>query len=83
MAASWLIAAGMTGLAARAQDFAGTWQGTMQAGKEQRIVVKISKANSGWQGVFYNLDGNNPAEGRTTTQMSLQSTELRFCGCID
>lgn len=62
-----------------AQDIAGTWQGSMQAGKEQRIVVKITKdASAGWQGVVFNLDSNRPFEGRATTRMSLQGTQLQF-----
>jgi len=67
----------------RAQDIAGTWQGAMQAGpersKQQRMVVKISKdPGGGWQGVVFSLDSNRAYEGRATTQMSLQGTELRF-----
>ena len=62
-----------------AQDIAGTWQAAMQqAGKDQRIVVKISKdAGAGWQGVVYSLDANRAFEGRATTQMSLQG-QLHF-----
>jgi uncharacterized protein (TIGR03435 family) len=71
------------GLACRplpAQDMAGTWQAAMQqAGKEQRIVVKISKdSGAGWQGVVYSLDASRAFEGRATTQMSLQGQELHF-----
>ncbi len=62
-----------------AQDIAGTWQGTMQAVKAQRIVLKISKSSGGaWQGVIYSLDSNRPYEGRATTEMSLQGAELRI-----
>jgi uncharacterized protein (TIGR03435 family) len=68
----------MVGLACRAQDIAGTWQGTMQAPKEQRIVVKVSKDASGWQGLIYSLDSSRAFEGRTATQMSLKGTDLRF-----
>jgi uncharacterized protein (TIGR03435 family) len=64
--------------AATAQDLAGTWQGTLQAGKGQRIVVKISKDGAGWTGLVYNLDADMAYEGRVTTQMSLQGTDLRF-----
>jgi uncharacterized protein (TIGR03435 family) len=67
----------------RAQDIAGTWQGTMQAGegtiKDQRIVVKIEKnTGGGWQGVVYSLDSLMAYEGHATTLMSLQGAELRF-----
>jgi uncharacterized protein (TIGR03435 family) len=73
-----LIALGCRPL--RAQDIAGTWQGAMlQAGKAQRIVVKIAKdAGTGWHGVVYSLDSNMAYEGRVTTQMTLQGAELRF-----
>lgn len=62
----------------RAQDIAGTWQGAMQAGKEQRILVQIAKqADAGWTGVVYSLDSVMPHEGRAT-QISLQGANLRF-----
>jgi uncharacterized protein (TIGR03435 family) len=49
------------------------------AGKDQRIVVKISRdPAAGWQGVFYSLDSNMAYEGRATTQMTLHGTDLRF-----
>jgi uncharacterized protein (TIGR03435 family) len=71
------------GLASRplcALDIAGTWQGSIEAGKPQRIVVKITKdpAAAGWQGMVYSLDTSMASEGRATTQMSLQGTDLRF-----
>ena len=77
-----LTAVGFGSSPLRAQDIAGTWQGTMQAGqgsiKDQRIVVKITKTAAGWQGVVYSLDSYMAFEGRATTQMSLQGAELRF-----
>jgi uncharacterized protein (TIGR03435 family) len=75
-----LLVLGLVCSPVRAQDIAGTWQGVIEAGKEQRIVVKIAKdAGAGWQGVVYNLDSAYMAyEGRATTQMNLQGVELRF-----
>ena len=79
-----LITVGLGCRPLRAQDIAGTWQGTIEAGnpqgdKGQRIVVKIAKdAAAGWQGVVHSLDSNMAYEGRATTQMSLQGAELRF-----
>ena len=74
-----LLSVGLVCRPLPAQDIAGTWQGSMQAGKEQRIVVKIEKAaGAGWQGVVYNLDSDMPYEGRATTQLSLQGADLRF-----
>jgi uncharacterized protein (TIGR03435 family) len=78
---SVVLVASMGG-ALRAQSIAGTWQGTLEGGKEQRIVVKISQdkaeGHTGWQGVVYNLDSDMAYEGRATTQMSLQGADLRF-----
>jgi uncharacterized protein (TIGR03435 family) len=74
-----LLTVGLACRPLRAQDIAGTWQGAMQQGKAQRIVVKIAKAaGAGWQGVVYSLDSNMAYEGRATTQMSLQGADLRF-----
>ncbi len=79
-----LIAVAVGCASLRAQDITGTWQGTMQQAdqgtmKDQRIVVKISKAaDAGWQGLVYSLDSSQAFEGRATTQMSLQGAELRF-----
>ena len=65
-----LIVVGMGCRALRAQDIAGTWQGSMQVGKEQvgkeqRIVLKIAKsAGAGWQGVVYSLDSGRTGLSR-------------------
>ena len=60
------------------REIAGTWQGTLQGGKEQRIVVKIARDGGGWKGVVFNLDSDNAYEGRATTQMSLEGADLQF-----
>jgi uncharacterized protein (TIGR03435 family) len=79
-----LMTVGFASRPLSAQDIAGTWQGTLAAAQEQtakpqRIVVKITKdPASGWQGVAYSLDSNMAYEGRVTTQMSLQGTDLHF-----
>jgi hypothetical protein len=40
-----------------AQDVIGTWQGTLQAGKDLRIVFKISKGDDGGlKAVMYSID---------------------------
>jgi uncharacterized protein (TIGR03435 family) len=75
---SVLMLCGFATLPVAAQDIAGTWQGTLEAGKDQRIVVKIAKVGSGWAGVVFNLDSNMAYEGRNTTQMSLNRGFVRF-----
>ena len=72
-----LLLAGMA-VAQAPRDLAGIWQGTLPAGKGQRLVVKIAKDGGGWSGVVFNLDTVMAYEGRATTQMSLQGTEVRF-----
>jgi uncharacterized protein (TIGR03435 family) len=49
-------------LHAQGPDISGNWQGTLQAGKGLRIVLKISKADAGgWKGVMYSIDqGGDP-----------------------
>jgi uncharacterized protein (TIGR03435 family) len=40
-----------------AQDLSGTWQGTLHAGQDLRVVVKISNADGGgYKGVAYSID---------------------------
>src|ERR1700722_16509968 len=45
-----------------AQGFEGTWQGTLHAGQDLRIVTKITKADAGgYKAVFYSIDqGGQP-----------------------
>ncbi len=38
------------------KDLAGTWQGTLQAGKTLRLVVKISRDDGKLKSVFYSID---------------------------
>ena len=47
---------------AQAKDITGTWQGTLEAGKTLRTVVKISKGDDGGlKAVFYSIDqGGQP-----------------------
>ena len=41
----------------KTQSIADTWQGTLHAGRDLRIVVKISKADDGgYKAVFYSID---------------------------
>jgi len=37
-------------------DISGDWQGTLQAGKSLRVIVKISKADKGFTAKFYSID---------------------------
>jgi uncharacterized protein (TIGR03435 family) len=72
------LAAGCIGGTLAAQDLSGTWQGTLDASRPQRIVVKIAEEGTVRHGVVYNLDADMAYEGRATTEMSLEGMELRF-----
>jgi bla regulator protein blaR1 len=77
LALSMLIPAALFAVALQAQlDVTGTWQGTLQAGRELRTVVKISKTGADLTAVLYSIDqggGALPASGVT-----LQGSTLRF-----
>jgi uncharacterized protein (TIGR03435 family) len=53
----------------KGQDIAGTWQGTLHAGRDLRTVVKITKADDGsYKAVFYSIDqGGDGLPVKTTT----------------
>ncbi len=60
----------------RAQDIAGTWQGTLEAGKSLRTVVKIEKADPGWKGNLYSIDqGGQPL---ALSKVSVQAGTVKF-----
>jgi uncharacterized protein (TIGR03435 family) len=66
-------------MAQTAQDITGTWQGTVQAGKEMRMVLKVAKGcGGGWEGVLYSIDSNGPSVGMPTSSMSARGAEFTF-----
>jgi pimeloyl-ACP methyl ester carboxylesterase len=61
----------------RAQDVVGDWQGTLEAGKEYRIVVKIAKNDSGGlKAELYSIDIT--PDGRPVTFISVHDGTLKF-----
>ncbi len=60
------------------QDISGTWQGTLQAGgRDLRIVLKISKADTGLKGQFYSIDQGGqsiPVSAITLTGTAVKMT---------
>lgn len=59
------------------QSLADTWQGTLHAGQDLRIVVKISKADDGgYKAVFYSID--QTGEGIPVTKISQDGTAVTF-----
>jgi uncharacterized protein (TIGR03435 family) len=87
--AGWLIVAaiGWLGFAAQSQSqsptanndqgIAGTWQGTLHAGKDYRDVVKISKADDGrYKAVFYLPDQSG--DGYIASNLMVDGTTLKM-----
>jgi uncharacterized protein (TIGR03435 family) len=82
---AWAVGAALfCGGALRAQDLSGTWQGTLDAGKGMRMVLKVSKASADaagtpvWQGIFYSIDSVRPWEGLGVSSMSLHGVDFEF-----
>jgi hypothetical protein len=61
----------------KTQGIAGTWQGTLHAGRDSRIVVKISEVDhGGYQAVFYNIDRGG--DGLTAAKTTLDGTTVKM-----
>lgn len=60
-----------------AQNIADTWQGTLHAGRDLRVVAKISKADGGgYKGEFYSIDqGGDPIP---VAKITLDGTAVKF-----
>ena len=56
---------------AQAQDIAGQWQGTLKAGRDLRIVVKITNDDKRLQATMYSIDQPGPG---------LKASNVRFDG---
>src|SRR5260370_1391897 len=49
-------------------DLSGDWQGTLQAGKSLRTVLKITKTDKGWSATMYSIDqGAQPIKATSAT----------------
>jgi uncharacterized protein (TIGR03435 family) len=70
-----VLMAGM-GIAAQAQDISGTWQGTLHAGKDLRIIVKVTSDDGLLKGAMYSIDqGGQPI---ALSSVSLQGITFTF-----
>jgi uncharacterized protein (TIGR03435 family) len=74
-AAVLLVATGL--LHAQAPDISGNWQGTYEASKGLRTVLKISKADTGgWKAALYSIDqGSTPLP---VTSLTLDKLNFSF-----
>jgi uncharacterized protein (TIGR03435 family) len=67
---------GTVALRAQDKDITGTWQGTLEAGKGLRTLVKISKDDGKLKAVMYSIDqGGQPIP---VTTVSLQGSSVNF-----
>lgn len=63
--------------AAQTQPITGTWQGTLNPGKELRLVFNISNANAGaLAAMMYSIDQG--AQGMPASAVTFQGTTLRM-----
>ena len=73
----WVLTlAGLASGAVQAQDVTQTWQGTLHAGRDIRLVLQLTKADGGLKGKLFNVDQAMPGLGTTT--MSLDDGVLKF-----
>ncbi len=71
-----LLGTPVTSLYAQDKDITGNWQGTLQAGKGLRIVMKITKDDGKLKGVSYSIDqGGQPIP---ITSITVQGTSVNF-----
>jgi uncharacterized protein (TIGR03435 family) len=74
----WAITcAALPGCTLLAQSLPGTWQGTLQAGRDLRIVIKISTSDADTlKGVMYSIDQQSPA--LPTGPVTLKGTAVKI-----
>jgi uncharacterized protein (TIGR03435 family) len=71
-----LFGASSTSLLAQDKDITGTWQGTLEAGKGLRTLIKISKDDGKLKAVMYSIDqGGQPIP---VPSVSLQGSNVNF-----
>jgi uncharacterized protein (TIGR03435 family) len=67
----------LAGAGANAQEKVETWQGTLHAGRDLRLVLQVSKADAKVTGRLYSID-QGPGGGMGTTTLSMDGGVLKF-----
>jgi hypothetical protein len=77
-------------LHAQDKDISGNWQGTLQAGKGLRTVVKITKDDGKYKAVLYSIDqGGQPLPTTSITlqgsavNMAIKGLDLTYTGTLN
>jgi uncharacterized protein (TIGR03435 family) len=73
--AALFVAASAIWLSAQ-QDITGTWQGTLQAGRDLRTVIKVSRADGELKAVVYSIDQGGAT--MPTSSVTFQGSTLKF-----
>ena len=70
----------LLGSRAAAQDLAGDWQGTLEAGAQQlRVIVKLTKVEDGqWTGTFSSVDQGDWGSRSDVSAVVLQGQHVTF-----
>jgi uncharacterized protein (TIGR03435 family) len=57
-------------------DIAGDWQGTINAGKSLRVIVRVTKAEKGWGAKFYSID--QTPQPIPVSSITMDGTAVKF-----
>ena len=70
-------------------DIAGDWQGTLQAGKSLRAIIRITRADKGWAARFYSIDQtpqpftvSSVTFDGTTVKCAIESVGATYTGTL-
>jgi len=88
LAMGWVGIALLGGaLYAQDKDISGNWQGTVEMGRELRMVVKITKDDGKYKGVLYSIDQGSQSIPLTsitvqgsTVSFAIKSLDLAYAG---
>jgi uncharacterized protein (TIGR03435 family) len=72
----FVILATLTGGVAHAQNVTGTWQGTLNVGKELRLVITIAAPGGALTAVMHSIDQGG--QGVAASPVTFQGTTLRL-----
>ncbi|HWZ51843.1 MAG TPA: TIGR03435 family protein [Granulicella sp.] len=57
-------------------DIAGDWQGTLEAGKSLRLILRVAKTDKGWGAKMYSIDQG--AQGFNANSITLDGASFKY-----